>query len=853
MVAQRRPLDRPESLDRAARDMRRHLELLAEGWDGGRIELVAGTNDPANPDRIALLVPTRERSTITTTRRWLDPTSLAPIAAEAQRRAALWGNVYVSVGSFDQAERRYGLRWSREVPRPRRTVILDDVTDLDSLPLPPTWATQTSPGNHQVGYLCDALLTPHQAEQIGQGLALRVGADPSGWDAAQLIRLAGTLNTKPTCVGRPGNPDQGIEPEGWPVRLVRDDGPRYPIAQLAAVALPGGMHNLVSGRGATRSATRADRPGPDADDPDRPWRKAAYREALRAAADRVDVARLLGPNGLPRGLTQRQPGYAVLTAHQRGEIAYCSPSGNWDASRERWVVIGSLLRIGYNQAEVAALARELAAFGEEVKGSAAIWEDIVRVIVLTVAELGDAYKPRRPEPCAQSRVYDHADRPDLPRRRPGRPIGQRAQTASKLVRLLREQEGQIVTRAYLAQALALTERTITTHLAQLEQDGLIQLTREARGLRVEVNSPALLLGVSPAATLQDDAATVEHNSRCAEGVEGGSFAPFAASGSGSDSVGDHTRPLSPPCTLPADPTAPDACTAPTLHLVEPALPAVNPAPPEAAPAAQGGVCPPADPPIAPTAADQPPSRRWTPIPLTPAERALRDRHCRAPVAPTTEADSALLPPAGAPEGPVLDQACATRQPSRPEDHGTDANLEPLQGRGAWFDPNVRVADLNLPTRVARDGFEALAQLYDQAEKMGFPNVRPRPAATIAPLPAPVPLRRGPPRTPERLRAYHKLRGAAHKARSAKQRAWLLGEAAKLEEIYTPAEWRAYQQWQQRPAVSRPTPTAKPPVPQLALWESADPSSVTHQAPQCTNPSLAPSRPMHPVSDQEAIG
>ena len=71
---------------------------------------------------------------------------------------------------------------SRAAPLPRFGIVLDDVTDLSRLRLAPTWATETSSGNFQVGYTCTTILSPADAARLGTGAALVERTDPSGSD-----------------------------------------------------------------------------------------------------------------------------------------------------------------------------------------------------------------------------------------------------------------------------------------------------------------------------------------------------------------------------------------------------------------------------------------------------------------------------------------------------------------------------------------------------------------------------------------------------------------------------------------------------------------------------------------------
>jgi hypothetical protein len=166
-------------------ERRRSFELMH--WQGGAIEIVAGTNSPANPNAIDLLVWTQATyGQGAHTRKWIAADNLATLDRTVQQLGAQWGNVYVRVGTYDKRPNPYHsgqLRYSRAAPRPRRCIVADDIHDLDALRLPPSWATETSPGNYQVGYLCDALISVAEARALAAGLAELERADPSGADA----------------------------------------------------------------------------------------------------------------------------------------------------------------------------------------------------------------------------------------------------------------------------------------------------------------------------------------------------------------------------------------------------------------------------------------------------------------------------------------------------------------------------------------------------------------------------------------------------------------------------------------------------------------------------------------------
>lgn len=77
-------------------------------------------------------------------------------------------------------------------------------SDLDHCPpdellIPPTLSLETSPGRHQGLWCLEQLAEPYEAEEVAKAIAYRhaeSGADKSGWDLTQLLRVPMTLNYK---------------------------------------------------------------------------------------------------------------------------------------------------------------------------------------------------------------------------------------------------------------------------------------------------------------------------------------------------------------------------------------------------------------------------------------------------------------------------------------------------------------------------------------------------------------------------------------------------------------------------------------------------------------------------------
>jgi len=72
---------------------------------------------------------------------------------------------------------------------------LDEV-DISSLPIKPSIYWESSPGRYQGLWELDRFIPPKQAEELSKELAYTLGADKSGWDLTQVLRIPGTKNHK---------------------------------------------------------------------------------------------------------------------------------------------------------------------------------------------------------------------------------------------------------------------------------------------------------------------------------------------------------------------------------------------------------------------------------------------------------------------------------------------------------------------------------------------------------------------------------------------------------------------------------------------------------------------------------
>jgi RepB DNA-primase from phage plasmid len=71
-----------------------------------------------------------------------------------------------------------------------------DGAELPTNGLAPTAVVESSPGRFHVYYRLTATIAPELAEKLNKRLALKIGADPSGFDLTQLLRVPGTANHK---------------------------------------------------------------------------------------------------------------------------------------------------------------------------------------------------------------------------------------------------------------------------------------------------------------------------------------------------------------------------------------------------------------------------------------------------------------------------------------------------------------------------------------------------------------------------------------------------------------------------------------------------------------------------------
>lgn len=103
-------------------------------------------------------------------------------------------SMYFSVGMF----RERGRRAEDFTPTPWAWADLDEVHPREAtrIGLKPTIAWESSPKRYQALWRLDHPVGPDTAAKLCQGLAYKLGADRSGWDLVQVLRIPGTRNFK---------------------------------------------------------------------------------------------------------------------------------------------------------------------------------------------------------------------------------------------------------------------------------------------------------------------------------------------------------------------------------------------------------------------------------------------------------------------------------------------------------------------------------------------------------------------------------------------------------------------------------------------------------------------------------
>lgn len=234
--------------------------------------------------------------------------------------AFFWPRDRAQIVDYMLSHTQHDLYWSTsifEYPMRREDVAMDEHAlwaDLDGADpsliedYPPTIAWESSPGRYQ------ALWVAQQGDFQGaswpgnenQRLTYYVGADPSGWDTAQLLRIPGWENHKPEYE----RPD-GTYPKG---KILWHDGPRYS---------PGDFSGLPEVKGAVDQQVT---------------------DALSSDIDNIDRLAVISGVKLKLNHTARE----LLNARE----------ATGDKSDKLWYLIRCLADAGLSTAEIVAVVRE---------------------------------------------------------------------------------------------------------------------------------------------------------------------------------------------------------------------------------------------------------------------------------------------------------------------------------------------------------------------------------------------------------------------------------------------------------------------------------------------------------------
>ncbi len=259
------------------------------------------------------------------------------VARKLLHVASKYGNVYTSHVLYSQPVR------SAKYALPSRVIFLDDVrasADYSAL-------VETSEGNYQAYYLLDTPADAATIVDLKRRAAEAHGADPSGVDIEQLVRIPHSYNTK-----RGGR---------WPVRLVYQNDRQYTVAEL-------------EGRWpAVETASSAE--------------PVALEGERRAAVER-ELGRIEA--------IMHRIGRHTYTGKQLRGLATCKhKSGNDDTSRTRYSLACNLRgKRGLPDAEIIALLLHFDLGARERKGDAWLEGDVMRCL----AAAHSTYPNARTEP-----------------------------------------------------------------------------------------------------------------------------------------------------------------------------------------------------------------------------------------------------------------------------------------------------------------------------------------------------------------------------------------------------------------------------------------------------------------------
>jgi len=113
---------------------------------------------------------------------------------------------------------------------------LDEV-NVFRLPIKPTVYWESSPGRYQGLWLLDEFIEAKQAEDLSKDLAYTLGADKSGWDLTQVLRVPGTKNHK-----YPGSPSVGEPVETGETYSISDMPSESNSEETADLLQPGNLN-----------------------------------------------------------------------------------------------------------------------------------------------------------------------------------------------------------------------------------------------------------------------------------------------------------------------------------------------------------------------------------------------------------------------------------------------------------------------------------------------------------------------------------------------------------------------------------------------------------------------------------
>lgn len=215
----------------------------------------------------------------------------------------------------------HDLYWSTslfEYPMRREDVAMDEYAlwaDLDEVDpstldeYPPTIAWESSPGHYQAIWVAAAgnFQGASWPGNENQRMTYMIGADPSGWDTAQLLRVPLTANHKPQY-----RRDDGTYPQG---KILWSNGQKYLASDFA---------ELPEVRGAVDSS---------------------LSEALASDIDGVDRLEVIARVKLKLNHTAR-------------ELLGARDTAGADKSEKLWYLIRCLADAGLSTAEIVAVVRE---------------------------------------------------------------------------------------------------------------------------------------------------------------------------------------------------------------------------------------------------------------------------------------------------------------------------------------------------------------------------------------------------------------------------------------------------------------------------------------------------------------